>query len=411
MRRRVRTALALLLAVAVALAASACGRSGSSGSGGGSSTKAQDVKTIKIGGSFPMSGPLSGLATITDGMKAYFGMVNAQGGVNGRRIDFTILDDGYEPARTLQNVQKLVQQDNVFALFGTLGTATNLATWDYVTQNRVPDLFLYSGAPQFGSDPAARPYTMPGIPSYAFEGSVYAKYIEQHMPTAKVAVLFQNDDYGKGFLGGFLANLRAGGAKVVAQESYEATDPTVDPEVTKLSRSGANVFVNFASPKFAAQAIKQIAAVGWHPQQFVNSVAASKAAVLVPAGVQNAKGVMSIQYYKDPQTPRWASDPEMQAYRDAMAKYAPGVSADNPFCVQGWTQAELFVAALRGMRTVSREGLMEAARNLNEHLPMMLPDIDVKTSPTDYFPIESLHLERFDGNVWQVDPAIIRDEH
>ncbi|MGZ8648383.1 MAG: ABC transporter substrate-binding protein, partial [Solirubrobacteraceae bacterium] len=332
----------VVLAAVLALAPAGCGRD-EGGSDSGDAAKADPgiTKTaIKLGGSYPFSGPASAYGTIGEGAKAYFKFLNDKGGVNGRKIDFVTLDDGYEPPRALQNARRLVQQEKVFAMFNTLGTPNNLAIWDFLNEQKVPHLFLATGASSWGEDIGAHPYTIGWQPNYVTEAKVYADYLKKEKPGAKVAVLYQNDGFGKDLLGGFEAGIEGSGVKVVEKESYNVTDPTVAAQVGRLARSSADTFLNITTPKFSAQAIATIAKSDWKPLHILNNVGASKSLVLKPVGLQNAKGIVSTSYFKDPEDPQWADDPAMMEYKVAMKKYAPRANAEEQLNMYGWAVAQ-----------------------------------------------------------------------
>jgi branched-chain amino acid transport system substrate-binding protein len=395
----------LALLAALALAVSACGRGDDDGGGGGGDSAAADpgiTKTsIKLGGSYPFSGPASAYRAIGEGAKAYFDYVNAKGGINGRKVEFKMLDDAYEPPRAVQNARRLIEQDQVFALFNTLGTPNNLAIWDFVNQQKVPHVFVATGASNWGADVDKHPFTIGWQPNYVTEAKVYADFLKKTKPNAKVAALYQNDAYGKDLLGGFEHAVGDSGIKVIAKESYEVTDPTVASQVKKLAGSGADTFLNITTPKFSAQAIATVAKTDWKPLHILNNVGASKTLVLTPAGLKNAKGIVSTSYFKDPEDPRWKSDAAMMEYKQNIAKYAPRANPNEPFDVYGWAVAQTMTKALEQMKEPTRESLMEVVRNLDLEIPILLPGIKVQTSDGDGYPIEAMQIQRFDGNNWQ----------
>src|SRR5215212_9221115 len=312
------------LIAALALVPAGCGRDSESGGGGGGSGKSDPgiTKTsIKLGGSYPFSGPASAYGTIGEGAKAYFKYLNAKGGVNGRKIEFITLDDGYEPPKALQNARRLVQQEKVFAMFNTLGTPNNLAIWDFLNQQKVPQVYVATGASDWGKDIKAHPYTIGWQPNYVTEAKVYAEYLKKNKPNAKVAVLYQNDGFGKDLLGGFEDGIAGSGIKVVDKEAYNVTDPTVSAQMGRLGQSGADTFLNITTPKFSAQAIAAIAKSDWKPLHILNNVGASKKLVLTPVGLENAKGIVSLSYFKDPEDPQWADDAAMKEYKDNLTKF------------------------------------------------------------------------------------------
>lgn len=397
-----------LLLVVVALVAAGCGRdSGGGGAGGGE--PGITASSIKLGGSYPFSGPASAYGTIGKGAQAYFRYVNDQGGVGGRKIEFVTYDDGYEPQRALTNAKRLVEQDKVFALFNTLGTANNLAIWDYANQQKVPQVFVATGASNWGKDIGGHPWTMGWQPNYVTEAGVYAQYLKQQRPHAKVAVLYQNDAYGKDLLAGFQAGVAGSGIQVVDRQSYEASDPSVASQVKALAGSGADVFLDVTTPKFGAQAIATVAQTAWKPLHILNNVAASKAQVLAPVGLQNAQGIVSTAYFKDPEDPQWAADPAMMAYKANLAKYQPGADPNDPFNAYGWVVADTMVQTLKAMGQPTRAGLMATARHLDLALPMLLPGIKVHTDGTsDGYPIEAMQIERFQGSTFHLVGNVIQ---
>jgi branched-chain amino acid transport system substrate-binding protein len=413
MHRQVRFVGWVIALLAVALLASACGRSddeggGGGGGGGGGSDPGITDKEIKLGGSYPFSGPASAYRAIADGAKAQFAYVNSQGGVDGRKITFKTLDDAYEPPKAVANARRLIEQEQVFALFNTLGTPNNLAIWDYVNQQKVPHVFVATGASNWGADVASHPYTTGWQPNYVTEAKIYADYLKDNKENAKVAVLYQNDGFGKDLLGGFEQAVQGSGIRVVAKESYEVTDPTVASQVKKLAGSGADTFLNITTPKFSAQAIATIAKSDWKPLHILNNVGASKTLVLKPAGLDNAKGIISTAYFKDPEDPQWASDEAMQEYKAALRKYKPRADPNEPFHVYGWAAASTMAEALKQMKQPTRQALMDAVRGLNLEIPILLPGNRVQTGSGDGYPIEAMQIERFDGKSWQLQGDLIR---
>jgi branched-chain amino acid transport system substrate-binding protein len=402
----------MVLTGMLALAPVGCGRDeGGAGGGGGATAKADPGitgKEVKLGGSYPFSGPASAYGTIGEGAKAYFKFLNAKGGVGGRKVTFITLDDGYEPPKALQNARRLIQQEKVFALFNTLGTPNNLAIWDFVNQQKVPHLFVATGASEWGADIAKHPYTIGWQPNYRTEAAVYADYLKKQKPNAKVAVLFQNDGFGKDLLGGFEEAIKGSGIKVVEKESYNVTDPTVAAPVQRLARSGADTFLNITTPKFSAQAIATIAKGDWKPLHILNNVGASKTLVFKPVGLKNAKGIVSTAYFKDPEDPQWADDAAMKEYKAALKKYSPKSNPDDPFNVYGWTVAETMTKALEQMKEPTRASLMESVRNLDIDIGTMLPGNKIQTGPDDGYPIEGMQIEKFDGQNWKLQGDLIQ---
>jgi len=409
-----RTTLqAIAVAAAAMVLAVGCGRSDESsggGGGGGDSTGVTD-STIKIGTSFPLSGPASAYATITKGIKAYFDYTNSKGGVNGRKIDFTVLDDGYEPPRAVTNAKRLVTQDKVFAVFNPLGTPNNLAMMDYLNQQKVPQVYVATGATQFGDDVEAHPWTIGWQPDYVTEAKAHGDYLKKKMPNATVAVLYQNDDFGKDFLDGLQEEIKGSGVKIVAKQSYEVTDPTVAPQVTKLASSKADVFLSVTTPKPAAQSIAAVAQSSWKPQIMISNVAASKALVFQPIGLKPAIGVLAPNYIKDPSSPQWNDDAAMTQFKTQLKKFSSGANPDEPFNAYGWSVAETLVQALKQAgKNLTRDSLMKAVRDMDFQPGLLLPGIKVKTGSGDGFPIQSVQVQRFDGTTWKDAAPVYNNE-
>jgi branched-chain amino acid transport system substrate-binding protein len=400
--------LAMLLAACLAVAA--CGRGDDDDDGGGADPGISD-DSIKLGGSYPLSGPASAYSSIEQGAQAHFKFVNANGGVDGRKIEFVTLDDAYEPPKAVQNARRLIEQEQVFALFNTLGTANNVAIWDYTNQQEVPQLFVATGGSLWGADIEKHPWTTGWQPDYVTESQVYAEYLEKEKPSAKVAVLYQNDAFGEDLLNGFKKAIEGTDIKVVAEESYEVTDPTVSSQMSKLASSDADTFLNITTPKFGAQAIVAADKLGWKVLHIINNVSASKLLVLEPAGLDKSQGLISTAYFKDPATPEWQDDESMKEFKDALAKYEPRANPEDPFCVYGWAAAQTMVEALKGMEEPTRQALMDSARSLNVEVPILLPDIEVKTSAEDGYPIEAMQIQRFEGENWQLQGEVIQAPH
>jgi branched-chain amino acid transport system substrate-binding protein len=362
---------------------------------------------IKIGGIDPYSGPASAYGTIGKAIAAYFKMVNDNGGINGRKIDYIAMDDGYSPPKTVEQARKLVEQDRVLLIFQSLGTPTNTAIHKYMNAKKVPQLFVATGASKWG-DPKHFPWTMGWQPSYPSEAKIYAHYLLTEKPNAKVAILYQNDDYGKDYLNGFLAGLGdKAKTMVVAKESYEVTDPTVDSQMIKLKDSGADTFFNITTPKFAAQAIAKAYDIGWKPLHFLNNVSSSIGSVLKPAGFDKSVGVITTAYLKDATDPQWKDSPDMKAWNVWMDKYLPGADKSNSFYVYGyavgWTMADVLK---RAGNDLTREHVMKVAASLKDvEFPLALPGVTLDT--TDYFPIECQQLARFDGKEWKLFGKVI----
>ena len=361
-------------------------------------TGATDAE-IKIGGIMPYSGPASAYGTIGKASAAYFKKINEEGGINGRKINLISVDDGYSPPKAVEMARRLVEQDQVLFIFNSLGTPSNSAIHKYMNAKKVPQLFVATGATKW-NDPKNFPWTMGWQPNYQTEAAIYAKHILQTKPDAKIAVLFQNDDYGKDYLKGFEDGL---GAKaktmIVAKASYETSDPTVDSQIVQLQASGANVFFNITTPKFAAMAIRKAYDIGWKPVQYLNNVSASIGSVLIPAGLEKSVGIISTQYLKDPLDPAWKDDKGMKDWYAFMAKYYPDGNLKDGSNVYGYAVAQTLVQALKQAgNNLTRENVMKQAASLKDvQLDIMLPGIKMNTSATDFAPIQSEQLIRFDG--------------
>jgi branched-chain amino acid transport system substrate-binding protein len=359
-------------------------------------------KEIKIGHINPYSGPASSYGTIGRTIQAYMKMINDRGGINGRKINFVTYDDGYAPPKTMEQTRRLVEQDQVLFLFQTLGTPPNSAIHKYMNQQKVPQLFVATGATKWG-DPENYPWTMGWQPNYQTEAAIYAKYILKEKPNAKIGILYQNDDYGKDYLKGFKDGLGAANQKlIVMEQSYEVTDPTVDSQVVNLKNSGADVFFNITIPKFAAQAIKKSAEIGWKPIHLLNGVSISIKTVLEPAGLQNAVGIISSTYGKEPDDPQWANDPGVKQYREFMGKYYPDGNPSDNLNAYGFSVSYTLEQVLRQCGdNLTRENVMRQAANLkNFTTPMAIPGVVINTSPKDFRPIEAMQLQKFDGKQW-----------
>jgi branched-chain amino acid transport system substrate-binding protein len=407
MRGNGRIAWLAVLAV-LALVLVACGRDEEEGGGDPGITE----DSIKLGGSYPFSGPASAYRSIAVGARAHFMFVNANGGVDGLKIEFVTYDDAYEPPRAVQNARRLIQQDEVFALFNTLGTPNNVAIWDFVNKQEVPHLFVATGASLWGADVESHPWTTGWQPDYVTESQVYADFLEKEKPNAKVAVLYQNDAFGEDLLNGFKDAIKGTDIEVVAEESYEVTDPTVASQMSKLASSDADTFLNITTPKFSAQAIAAAAKLGWKVLHILNNVGASKKLVLEPVGLENAQGIVSTSYFMDPEDPQWADDPAMTEYKDALERFEPRADPEDPFHVYGWAVANTMVEALKGMEEPTREALMDSARSLDTEIPILLPGIEVKTNGTeDGYPIEAMQIMRFEGENWKLQGEVIQAPH
>jgi branched-chain amino acid transport system substrate-binding protein len=357
---------------------------------------------IKIGQTMPYSGPASAYGTIGKSEVAYIKMINDQGGINGRKVNLISLDDGYSPPRTVEQIRRLVEEEQVLFTFQTLGTPSNTAIQKYMNAKKVPQLFVATGATKWG-DPQHFPWTMGWQPTYQHESHIYAKYLLQNKPNAKVGILYQNDDYGKDYLKGFKDGLGDKAASmIVAEVSYEVTDPSIDTQIVTLQGSGADTFFNITTPKFAAQAIRKSYDIGWKPLHFLNVVSTSVAAVLQPAGLEKSVGIVSVIYFKDATDPAWKDDKAVKDYIAFMKKYYPDGNPDDGLNAYGYSVAQTLVQVLKQCGDdLTRENVMREAANLKDlELPMLLPGIRINTSPTDFYPIEQVQLIRFDGKTW-----------
>jgi ABC-type branched-subunit amino acid transport system substrate-binding protein len=366
---------------------------------------------IRIGNTNPYSGPASAYGTIGKTITAYFKMVDDQGGINGRKINFISYDDAYSPPKTVEMVRKLVEQDNVLFVFQTLGTPSNTAIHKYMNMKKVPQLHVATGASKW-NDPKNFPWTMGWQPNYQTEARIYAKHILQTKPNAKIAVLYQNDDYGKDYLKGFEDGLGAKKTMIVAKASYEVTEPTVDSQMLQLKSSGADVFFNITTPKFAAQAIRAAYDTGWKPTHYLNNVSNSVGSVLKPAGLEKSVGIITSAYVKDPTDKRWADDEAMKTWRAFMAKYNPDGDLQDPFNVYGYSVAATLEQVLKQAGdNLTRENVMKQAASLKRfRVETLLPGISINTSPSDFAPIEAVQLERFNGQQFELFGEVISSE-
>ncbi|WP_315736904.1 MULTISPECIES: ABC transporter substrate-binding protein [unclassified Bradyrhizobium] len=366
---------------------------------------------IKVGQTVPLSGPASAYATIGKAQAAYMKMINDQGGVNGRKINLIQYDDAYSPPKTVEQVRKLVESDEVLLTFQIIGTAPNVAVQKYLNTKKVPQLFAATGASRF-TDPKHFPWTMGFNPSYVVEGRIYGQYILKTYPDAKIGVLYQNDDLGRDYLAGLKAGLGDKAAKmIVAETSYEITEPTIDSQILKLKDAGADLLFSASTPKQAAQAIRKVAELGWKPVHIVDINANSMGATLKPAGLENAKGLISVGYVKDPLEEGFKNDPGVQRYLAFMEKYYPDGDKGSNFNVYGYITAELLVQVLKQCGDeLTRENVLKQATNLNRvELGMLLPGISITTSPTDYRVNKQLQMIQFDGAHWQNIGGIVTD--
>ncbi len=364
---------------------------------------------IKIGNTNPYSGPASSYGTIGRSEAAYFAMINDRGGVNGRKINFISRDDGYSPPKTVEQVRQLVEQDHVLLLFQTLGTPPNIAIQGYLNDNKVPQLFVATGASRW-NDPKHFPWTIGWQPNYQIEAQIYARYILKNLPNAKVAVLYQNDDSGKDYLTGLRQGLGGKADKTIASvQSYETTDATADSQIVALRASGADVLFTHAIPKFAAQAIRKVYDLGWRPTFFLVSVSNSVGAVMRPAGSEKGVGIISSAYVKDPTDPQWQDTPEYKEWLAWMKKYNTGGNLSDIFTVYGYSAAQTMVAVLKQCGdNLTRENVMKQAANIHDlKLPMLLPGINVSTSADDFAPRKQMQLEKFDGSTWRLFGDVI----
>jgi branched-chain amino acid transport system substrate-binding protein len=391
---------ALIPALVSVLLLSACGGRGSTTTAGGGSGSDPGITdtSIKIAASFPFTGPAASYAVIPDAMKAYFQTVNAAGGINGRKIDFQTADDGYDATKTVQATRKFVEQDNVFAIAGLLGTGPNLAVMDYLNGKKVPQLFITTGADKFSNNLQKNPWTINFPPAYSIEGAVYGKYLVQTKPNAKVAILAQSDDLGADLTAAFEKSISGSGVKVVAKETYAATDASVASQAGKLAASGADTLALFTTPKAALQALTTAKQRRWNPLKILNTSSASIPAVLKPYGLADSKGIVAAAYYKDPSDPEFADDQGVKDYLAAMKQYAPKDAPVDSSALIGYNEATAIVAAIKGMKAPTRAALMDSARSLDVELPMLLPGIKVQTTPTDGRAIKALQIQTFDGS-------------
>jgi ABC-type branched-subunit amino acid transport system substrate-binding protein len=371
-------------------------------------TGATDTE-IKIGNIMPYSGPASAYGVIGKTEAAYFKKINDAGGINGRKINFISYDDGYSPPKTVEQARKLVESDEVLLIFNSLGTPPNSAIHKYMNSKKVPQLFVATGATKW-NDPKNFPWTMGWQPSYQSEAHIYAKYLLKEKPDAKIAVLYQNDDYGKDYLKGLKDGLGdKASSMIVAEESYETTEPSIDDHVVKLKSSGANVFMNITTPKFAAQAIKKTAEIQWKVLHILNNVSASVGSVIKPAGYDNAQGIISANYVKDVSDPQWASDPGMKEFLDFLAKDYPEANKLDGGTIVGYGVAQTMVQVLKQCGDdLTRENVMKQAANLkNFRTEVLLPGVTINTGPEDFAPISQLQLMRFKDERWELFGDII----
>jgi ABC-type branched-subunit amino acid transport system substrate-binding protein len=366
---------------------------------------------VKLGQPVPYSGPASFYAGIGKAVLAYFKMLNEEkGGINGRTITVVSLDDGYNPPKVVEVTRKMVEQDEVLAIFGISGTASSASVQRYLASKKVPQLFGFSGVSLFG-DPQRSPWSVGFMPSYDFEGSTYGRFIHDTIKDPKVALLYQNDDFGKAMLAGVRKGLGDKADTIVKQVSYEVTDPTVDPQVITLADTGANVLVLIATPKATSQAIRKSADIGWNPLKIVQTGTASIVSVLTPAGLDKSVGVVAGKFLKDYSDPAWASDPGMVTYAAFMKKYAPDLDPNDNLVVLGYTVAQAMAQVVKQCGDeLTRENVLKQACNLDKlNSDMLLPGITLSTSPDNRFPIRQLRTARFDGTKWQLFGELLTD--
>ena len=364
---------------------------------------------IKIGNIMPYSGPASAYGVIGKTEDAYFKKINAEGGINGRKINFISYDDAYSPPKTVEQARKLVESDEVLFIFNSLGTPPNSAIQKYMNTKKVPQLFVATGATKW-NDPKEFPWTMGWQPNYQSESRIYAKYILKEKPNAKIAILYQNDDYGKDYVKGLKDGLGAKAASmIVAEDSYETTQPTIDSNIVKLKSTNADIFFNVTTPKFAAQAIKKMAEIEWKPLHFLNNVSASIGSVMKPAGFDNSQGIISSNYLKDTSDPQWKDDAGMKAFDEFLTKYFPEGNRVDASVMYGYTVAQGLVYVLKACGdNLTRENIMKQAASINGlELGGLLPGIKVQTSATDFAPLSQLQLMRFKGEKWDLFGDII----
>ena len=397
-----QTMVTSLTAAGLALASGLAFAAGQYGPG------ASDTE-IKIGNTMPYSGPASAYGTIGKAEAAYFTMINEQGGINGRKINFISRDDAYSPPKTVEVVRKLVEEDQVLLTFQILGTPPNTAVQGYLNDNKVPQLFVATGADKW-NDPKKFPWTMGWQPSYRIEARIYGRYILKNLPNAKIAIVYQNDDFGKDYLIGLREGLGDKADKmIVVSNTYETTDPTIDSQIVSLQGSGADTLLVAAIPKFAAQAIRKVADLGWKPNFFMTNVSASVGSVMKPAGFDKAQGIITGGYLKDPNDPQWQNSTEYKDWLAWMQKYYSGGSLADVNNVYGYSVAQTVVAVLKAAdNNLTRENIMKQAASIHdEKLPMALPGITLSTSATDFAPIKQMQLQKFEGETWKLFGELI----
>jgi branched-chain amino acid transport system substrate-binding protein len=373
-------------------------------------TGATDTE-IKIGNIMPYSGPASAYGVIGKTEEAYFKKINAEGGINGRKINFISYDDGYSPPKAVEQARKLVESDEVLVVFNPLGTPSNSAIQKYLNAKKVPQLFVATGATKW-NDPKDFPWTMGWQPNYQSETQIYAKFLMKEKADAKIAIMYQNDDFGKDYLKGLKDGLGAKSSMIIAEESYETSEPTIDNHIVKLKATGANVFINISTPKFAAQAIKKIAEVDWKVTHIVSNVSASVGSVIKPAGFENAQGILSAAYAKDGADSQWDNDPGMKKFYAFLEKYYPEANKLDGSVVFGYGVAQTMVKVLEMCGgDLTRANVMKQAASLKDFAPdTLLPGVKITTTATDFAPIEQLQMQRFKGEKWELFGDIISGE-
>jgi branched-chain amino acid transport system substrate-binding protein len=391
MRRLAAAALVVLAAAGAAVA-------------GTSADPGVTATSVLIGGTVPLSGEAAAFGSVAPGAKAYFDWVNARGGVNGRRIEYRYYDDAYNPAQTVQLTRKLVEQDQVLAIFNTVGTANNLAIRDYLNAQKVPQLFAGDGSAALGSSPATYPWTMGFLPLYRGEGATYGRDVVKRRPKARIAVLLENTELGKDMTRGLSRAIAGKGPRIVGSEAYEYTSADVSSQVAKLKSSGADTLMLFATPKFMIQAVVAAHKLGWRPQLYIASVSIEPTIMAIARAnaPELTKGARSIAFVKNPEDPVWAKDPAVKLYRSILAKHAPGARPSDVYNWYGMTVAWTMVETLRKAgKGLSRSSLLKAARSLDTtRNPFLLPGIRIRTGPTDSYPLDTLYLYRYDNRQW-----------
>jgi branched-chain amino acid transport system substrate-binding protein len=400
-----KLSIAAVAAIAIAIASTGSALAQKKYDAGASDTE------IKIGNIMPYSGPASAYGVIGKTEAAYFNKINAEGGINGRKINFITYDDGYSPPKAVEQARKLVESDEVLLIFNPLGTPSNSAIEKYMNAKKVPQLFVATGATKW-DEPKQFPWTMGWQPSYQSEARIYAKYLLKEKPDAKIGVLYQNDDFGKDYLKGLKDGLGAKASMIVAEEGYETSEPSIDNHIVKLKAAGIDVFISVTTPKFAAQAIKKIAELNWTPLHIVSNVSSSVGGVIKPAGFENSQGILSAAYGKDAADPQWDNDPGMKKFFDFLAKYYPDGNKLDGSVVYGYGAAQTMVKVLQMCGDdLTRENVMKQAASLKDFAPdTILPGITINTSATDFAPIKQLKMERFKGEKWELFGDVISSE-